>query len=247
MAASLAMRKKQPDKALELARSAQQLRPTDALGWMLEGEIEFARGQWTQAAAAYRKALDKPPAMVAARKLYVTLLRADKGAEAAAFAAQWQKSQPRDADFVFYMGDVARARGHQAEATKLFEQTLTMSPGHALALNNLAMLRLQVQQPGALDLAQRAAKAAPFEPAVLDTLAQALGAENRLSEAVSMQSRAVQMAPEVPELRLVLARLLLQSGEKAKAKTELQKLRDLGQQLKEQDEIDRLLKSLSRV
>jgi Flp pilus assembly protein TadD len=145
------------------------------------------------------------------------------------------------------MGDVARARGHQAEATKLFEQTLTMSPGHALALNNLAMLRLQVQQPGALDLAQRAAKAAPFEPAVLDTLAQALGAENRLSEAVSMQSRAVQMAPEVPELRLVLARLLLQSGEKAKAKTELQKLRDLGQQLKEQDEIDRLLKSLSRV
>lgn len=246
LAVSVAMRKKQVDKALEVARSAQQLRPSDALGWMLEGEIEFERGQWTQAAAAYRRALDKPPVVAAARKLYVTLVRAGKGADAAAFAAQWQKSHPRDTDFLYYMGDVAQARGELAEASKLFEQTLALAPGHALALNNLAMLRLQARQPGALDLAQRAAKAAPFEPAVLDTLAQALATEDKLSDALSTQVRAVQLAPDVPELRLALAKLLLQSGEKAKAKVELDRLVGLGAGFRQQDEVAKLLKSLGR-
>jgi len=246
LAASLAVRKKQPEKALEVAHSAQQLRPTDALGWMLEGEIEFGRSHWARAAAAYRKALDKPPAETAARRLYVSLVRADKGAEAAAFAAQWQKGHPRDADFLSHMGDVARARGQLTEASKFFEQTLALAPSHALALNNLAMLRLQAKHPGALELAQRAAKAAPFEPAVLDTLAQALATEDKLGEAVRAQSRAVQLAPEEPEFRLVLTRLLIQSGEKAKAKVELDKLRELGAQPKDQEEMERLTKLLVR-
>jgi Flp pilus assembly protein TadD len=242
----LALRKRQPDQALDLAREAQRLRPGDTLGWMLEGEIESGRNRWPQAVAAYRKALDKPNPAVAARRLYAALVRAEQVAEAAGFAAQWQKSHPQDAEFVFFMGDLAQSRGQLAQAGQLFEQALALAPGHALALNNLAMLRIQSKQPGALDLAQRAARAAPYEPAVLDTLAQALAAQDRLDDALQAQTRAVQLAPDAPEFRLMLAQLLIQSGEKAKAKTELDRLSALGASFKQQDEVVRLLKSIGR-
>lgn len=245
-AITLAMRKRQPERALEIARSAQKLRPADALGWNLEGEIEFSRGNWMPAAAAYRKAIDKTKPGAAPRKLYATLVRADKAADATAFASQWQKAHPKDADFVYFMGDVAQARGNLAEATKLFEQALTLVPEHVLALNNLAMLRIQAKQPGAVELAQRAARAAPHEAAVLDTLALAQAGEDRLSDAITTQTRAVQIAPDAPEMRLTLAKLLLQSGEKAKAKAELDKLKSLGPGFKQQDEVVRLLKGLGR-
>ena len=246
LAISLAMRKRQPERALEIARKAQQLQPADALGWTLEGEIELNRGNLAQAVAAYRKAIDKNNAGTAPRKLYATLVRADKMADAAAFASQWLKSHPKDADFIYFMGDVAQARGDLAEAGKRFEETLVLAPEHLLALNNLAMLRLQARQPGAVTLAERAARVAPNEAAVLDTLAMAQAGENQLSAAITTQTRAVQIAPDAPDMRLALAKLLLQAGEKAKAKAELDRLAALGAGFKQQDEVARLLKSLGR-
>jgi hypothetical protein len=47
-------------------------------------------------------------------------------------------------------------------------------------------------------------------------------------------------------MRLALAKLLLQAGEKAKAKAELDRLAALGAGFKQQDEVARLLKSLGR-
>lgn len=245
-AITLALRQRQPERALEIARSAQQLRPGDALGWTLEGEIEFSRGNWMPAAAAYRKAIDKKNPGTAPRKLYATLVRANKAADASAFASQWLKSQPKDADFVYFMGDVAQAKGQLAAAGNLFAKALELSPEHVLALNNLAMLRLQAKQPGALELAQRAARIAPHEAAVLDTLALAQASENRLSDAIATQRRAVQLAPDTPEMRLTLAKLLLESGEKANAKEELDKLKRLGQGFKQHDEVSRMLNAMGR-
>ncbi len=245
-AVTLALRQRQPARALQIAHTAQHARPGDALGWTLEGEIEFSRGNWTPAATALRQAVDKANPGVAPRRLYATLVHAGTAADASAFASQWLQSHPKDADFVYAMGDLALARGDVAQASTLWAQTLELAPAHALALNNLAMLRLQAKQPGALDLAQRASHAAPHDAAVLDTLALAEAGDNRLRDAINTQLRAVQLAPDAPEMRLTLARLLLDAGEKARAKVELDTLKRMGQGFKQHDEVSDMLRALGR-
>ncbi len=246
LAVKVAMRKRQPVQALELARKVQMTRPADALGWMLEGDVESSRANATAAVAAYQKSIGKQNSAEAPRKLYATLVRANMPKDAATFADQWSKSHPRDAEFVYFMGDLAQTRGELAAATRLYERTLGLAPNHAWALNNLAMLRIQSKQAGAMEIALRASQAAPNEPAVLDTLAMAQAMENRLSEAIATQTRALELAPDAPDFRLSLARLLVQAGEKAKAKIELDKLRGLGTRFSRQDEVTKLLQSIGR-
>lgn len=119
-----------------------------------------------------------------------------------------------------------------------------MAPKQALALNNLAWVMLQRGRPGALEPAKKAAEMLPREPAVMDTLAQALAAEKDFSSAMNLQKQAVELAPGNMELRLTLARIALQSGDKALARAELERLAALGTRFKQHADVTRMLKSL---
>ncbi len=243
----VALRQKQPDKALEIARQVQADRPAEAVGFILEGEVLMRQRQWAPAATVLRKALDKAAPGTAPVKLYQALARSDKPAEAELFSTQWLKTHPGDTALLFTMGDTAQSKGDLLSAQKHYERVLALQANHPLALNNLAMLMIQQNKPGALPLAQRAAAAKPNEPAVLDTLALAQAAEGQADEAVKTQRQALALAPESPDLRLALARLLIQAGERAQAKTELDKLARLESRFAHQDEVARLQKTLVAV
>lgn len=243
----VALRQKQPAKALEIARQVQADQPGDAVGFILEGEVLMRQRQWTPAAAALRQALDKSSPGAAPIKLYQALARSDKPADAEVFATQWLKSHPSDTALLFTMGDTAQSKGDLAAAQKHYERVLALRANHPLALNNLAMLMIQQKQPGFLAVAQRAVAAKPYEPAVLDTLAQAQAADGQADEAVKTQRQAVALAPESPDLRLALARLLILAGERAQAKTELDKLAKLESRFAHQDEVAKLQKTLVAV
>ena len=106
------------------------------------------------------------------------------------------------------------------------------------------MLKMQQKQPGATALAEQAVAGAPDEPAMLDTLAQALAADNNFSRAIEIQKRAVAIAPDVADLRLNLARWQIQAGDKVQAKAELDRLAKLGIQFKQHEEVARLKQTL---
>lgn len=224
LAVAVAMRRKQVDTALAIVRRMQSARPADGRGWLLEGDIEASRQRWDVAAAAFRKALGTSDAQAAAIKLHHALLQGGHADQAATAAERWLAEHPRDAGFLFYLGDAAQVRGDLATAEKRYQEVLTAQPEHAAALNNLAMLLLQQSRPGALALAERAARRAPDQPQVLDTLAQALAAEGQARRALETQRRAVALAPDDPTLKLHLARRLVDAGEKAKAKAQLDDL-----------------------
>ena len=244
-AVAVALRRQQPDKALLIARSLQAARPDDATGLILEGEVEFGRANWNSAAAAYRKALDKPIPGTASTKLHASLVQAGKAAEAESFAAQWLKAHPRDVAFLYFLADDSQTRGDRVSARRRYEEVLAVQPTHALALNNLAMLLIEAKEPGGLALAERAVQAAPHRAELLDTLAQAQASENLLKDAIETQQRAVVLAPDAHELRLRLAQLLLQAGEKARAKAELDRLAALGDQFAQQAEVAVLRSTLT--
>ncbi|MES2715786.1 MAG: XrtA/PEP-CTERM system TPR-repeat protein PrsT [Pseudomonadota bacterium] len=240
----LALRQKQPEQALAVARQVQQQRPAVAAGYLLEGEVQIVQQRWVQAVAALRQAVTKADPQQSAARLHHALLKSGQPAEAEAMAAAWTKDHPRDLLFLFHLGDEALARQDFATAEARYRAVLAVSPEHALSLNNVAWLMLTQKKPGALPYAERAVKASPDRPALRDTLAQALAAENQLPQALEMQKSALALRPDDPYLRLNLAKLHVQANQKKLAKTELDRLALLGDRFARQDEVAQLLKQL---
>jgi putative PEP-CTERM system TPR-repeat lipoprotein len=229
-------------EALAVARQVQKQLPAQAMGWQLEGDIETQRRSWDAALAAFRTAQQKQVSPDSAIKLHNLLLSAKRADEAERYAAQWQKDQPQDVLFRYYLGDLALAASDWTLAEARYREVLRIRPEHALAMNNVAWLLVKQGKPGALPLAEKATSLMPQQTSLLDTLALALAADKQVDKALTLQRKTLEMAPEDPTLRLTLARLLLQSGDKAKARTELEALAKLGKRFRDQAEVAALLK-----
>ena len=239
---AMAMRQRQPEKALQQARAVQDQFPNDALGFRLEGDLEASGKNWDAAASAFRKALARDNAGDAARRLHWVLAAAGKRAEAAQFERDWLKEHPRDAGFIVHLADMAMLGNDWPAAEARYREALEMRPNDAQAINNLAYLLVKLNKPGALPLAERAVALAPGRPEMLDTLALAHAGAKQYDRAIATQLKAVSLAPGSPGLRLALARLYLESGDKVKARTELEALAARGKAFTAQQEVAILLK-----
>jgi putative PEP-CTERM system TPR-repeat lipoprotein len=217
---ALALAEPAPEQARTIARQAQQRLPRQPLGWELEGEIEAQLGNRVAAAAAYGKALERRPTPAAAVTLHRALLASD-AAEARRFEARWRDAHPADAFFLAHLAETAQGAGRLAEAEAHYRSALAAQPDNPYVMNNLAELLLQRKDPGALALAESAARLAPQVPYVLDTLASAQAGAQRGELALQTQRRAVELAPADPRLRLHLGRLLIARGEAEAARREL--------------------------
>ncbi|HSW04890.1 XrtA/PEP-CTERM system TPR-repeat protein PrsT [Aquabacterium sp.] len=242
MAIALAWQQKKPLDAIAAARRLQERRPDDGTGFVSEGEIEASQKHWDAAITAFRKALTKTDASVAASRLHLTFISAQRVGEANKFADSWLKDHPDDSKFLFYLGDVAIGSNDLPLAETRYLEVLKRHPDNALALNNVAWLQLRQKKPGALAYAERAVKAAPGQPALMDTLAMVLASEKQFPRALEVQKKVVAQMAQVPGFRLNLAKIYLESGDKKSARTELEQLAKLGKEFAGQDEVARLLK-----
>jgi predicted Zn-dependent protease len=84
----------------------------------------------------------------------------------------------------------------------------------------------------------------PTNAAIVDTLALALAADKQFDAALATQKKAIELSPNSRGLKLNLARIALQSGDKALAKSELQALEKLGTTFPQHAEVKRLLSTL---
>jgi Tfp pilus assembly protein PilF len=231
-------------QALAIAREIQKQRPTEAVGYQFEGDIELQRRNWDNAIAAFRTGLQKAPSTDSAVKLYNGLLAAGRNEEAERFTGSWQKDHPTDTAFRLYLGDRALGESDWAQAEARYREVLRVQPENAMALNNVAWLLLKQGKPGALPLAEKATTLAPNQPALLDTLALALAADNQLPRALELHKKTMERAPDNPSLQLTMARLHLQAGDKKQARIELEALAKLGKSFREQAEVAELLKKV---
>lgn len=243
--AALALRDKRPQDALAIARDLQKRHAKDPSGFALEGEIEASRQAWEPAIAALRAAVQRAPqSSDLSARLHAALSAAGKTAEAERLAADWQKTNPADASFVYFLGDTALARNDLPRAEAHYRAVLALQPDNALALNNLAWLTVKQGRPGGLALAEKANQLLPDRAPLLDTLATALEADNQLPKAIETQKRAISLDPKDAHMTLRLAKLYIKSGEKDRARAELQTLSRLGEKFAGQAEVATLLKTL---
>ena len=241
---SLALMDKRPQEGLAIAKAMQKEAPMDPSGFTLEGDVEASRKNYEAAVAAYKAALQLTKTTETFIRVHIALRMAGKTVEADRAVAEWSKSHPKDAALRYYLGDLALAQNDFAGAEAHYRAVLEMQPRNALAMNNIAWLLAKQGKPGAVAMAEQANEVMPGKVALLDTLATALGSENKLPKAIEVQKSAIARSPSDPGLKLGLAKLLIKSGDKAYARSELEDLAKLGDKFKGQAEVASLLKSL---
>ncbi len=231
-------------EALKLARDLQKRQPAHSLGYVFEGDAQRAQKNDAAALAAYKTALGKTAPDIAAPRFHSLLAATGRKAEADQFAKTWAKDHANDVPFAIYLGDNALARKDYAGAEAAYRRVIELQPHHVASLNNIAWLMVKTQQAGALPFAQKANELLPNQPALMDTMAVVLAAENRIDQAIELQKKALALAPDSNTLRLTLARLHLQAGQKPQARELLEALGKLGEKLPEHAEVKSLLAGL---
>ncbi len=159
--------------------------------------------------AAVKKRLEAVPDENAARLLALLIERAKNGSNAPPTGFQQladsiKPDKPRDKSIVLWLKSQvaldAHMRAHNyAEARKIYEQMLQLEPRHLMALNNLAyMLMTDMKDPqAALPYSEQAAKLAPTDGSVLDTLGWNHVLLKNYDDAVSRLRQAIQLQPDL--------------------------------------------------
>ena len=240
----LALRQGRTEEGLTALRERQKKYPQEAYALIAEAEVEANRQHLDVAIAALRKAAALRDPGDAAPRLFAALLAAKKHDEAMAFETQWQAAHPQEVAFVAAAADVLLSRGELEPALARYENLLKRSPDALPIVNNVAWLRSKLGKPGARELAERGLKLSPDYYPLRDTYATVLANEKDFSKAVSQQRQLISDQPEQPSYRLNLAEILIQSGDKAAAKVELEGLAKLGPKFPQQPKVQELLKSV---
>jgi putative PEP-CTERM system TPR-repeat lipoprotein len=234
-----------PDAALNEARALQKMDPKYAIGYALEGDVHARQKKYVQAEKAYREVLKlEPKADRAAIGLYRVLVEDGRKKDAETFAAKWTAENPKDPALRVYAGDRELSAGNRKAAAAHYRAALDIDPDNVLALNNLAWIGGELNDPSAFGYAERAVKLAPNNAAVLDTYGTLLIKKGETTKGLDYLNRAVVLAPSRLDIRLKYGRALAQAGQKDAARKELEALQAVPEDFPGKSDIPQLLKAL---
>ena len=231
------------DEGIAEARKFQKDRPASGAGYALEGELLARQGKIPNAAAAFRTSLAKQQMPEPAARLHRLLLAMKKPDEAASLVQKWVKDHPRDVAVRVYLGQQSLAINDYKAAVPLFRAALENDPDNVLVLNNLAWALAESGDAGAFVYAERAYRLAPNTPEVVNTYGWVLVQRGDTGRGVELLRKAVKLTPADVEKRLRLARGLIQAGDKAAAKIELEAVATTGPAIA-RSQAEQLLKNL---
>lgn len=212
------------DEALLIAKRVQYDLPESPLGYELEGDVLMSTRQHTGAAALYEKAYGLAKLSSLAIKANNAWISAGKPETGEARVKDWLKANPVDVKMRRNLAYTALVRGQYPLAIEQYRLVLERQPGDPVATGNLAFALYKTRDASALRYAKEAHTLDPAEPAIMDTLAQALIDSGELAQGIALLEKAVAAAPTNHEIRLHFAQALLKSGSKASAIGQLQTL-----------------------
>jgi putative PEP-CTERM system TPR-repeat lipoprotein len=211
--------------ALKQARDLQTRAPTFGGGFVLEGDVFLTQRKFAEAERAYRSALKLEPASgQVASKLTAALFAGGKGAEADAFTRRWLADNPRDTHLRILLADRAMRAREFGRATEHYQALLAIDSNNVVALNNLAWIGGETGDAKAVSYAERAARLAPQNVSVLDTLGGLLVKQGDATRGLDYLAKARALAPARFDLRLNYARALVVAGQKDAARKALREI-----------------------
>jgi putative PEP-CTERM system TPR-repeat lipoprotein len=232
------------DAALSIAASIQSQRPKSPLGYDLEGQILTQQKRYAEATKAFEQALSRGAKSSSMIELHKTLLLAGNAAAADRRLADWVKSHPKDEVAKLYAAEHNMRNRRYAAAIAHYEALLALTPNSVLVLNNLANAYLHTKDTRALATAEKAYSLAKNSPAVMDTLGWILVQSGDIKRGLELLSSARAAAPKSAGIRYHHAVALAKSGDRQRARKELEQLLKDNKDFLEVDEAKQFLKGL---
>lgn len=232
------------DNALQEARAIQTLNPQSATGYNLEAELAARFKKPDASLQALARAYQIVPSSDTAATYHLALLRASKSAQAEQVAQQWLKQHANDSIFRMYLAGIYLQKQQTGQAITEYQQILKIVPNHVMALNNLAAMLEEQNDPAAYTYAQRAYSLEPSNPVVMDTYGWSLLQRGKTQDAVPLLKQAALTTPKSPAVQYHWAAALAKSGKNAEAQALLQKLLASPQRFSERDKATALLKTI---
>jgi putative PEP-CTERM system TPR-repeat lipoprotein len=224
MLAMLQVRQKQGNDALVTASMLADRPKLKSTGLLLQGDVLAQLEQETKALKTYDEAA-KAGAVEAATLRKIELQARTLGdGYAAAELRDWLAKHPDSIEGLALAIRVATAKGDYAVAAKHLEAVDKLNPNNPVTLNDLAWAYAQLKKPDALAVALKANQLAPENPQILDTLAEAQALAGKKKEAIASLRLGLALAPQHSVLKVHLAELLMEDGNKKEAAGLLEKI-----------------------
>lgn len=214
---------KRPDRALQLWADELKLAPNSAAARRAYAAAAAAAGKYDVSVREYQRLIaDSPstgPLYLALGNVY--LLQGDTNNSQAMFEKAKQLSA--DSYAASSLGFVQQISGQEG-AEQSYREALKLNPDDFVAMNNLAYLLAEKgrELDEALRLAARAHQLKPENPEFSDTLAWVYLKKNMPSNAVQLLAPLASKYPGSPQFRHHYGLALLASGDKVKARQELE-------------------------
>ena len=231
-------------EALNIAQQIQKQQPESASGFVLQGDILMAQKQFVPALKAYEKALTINNSGLLAVKVHNALRGGGHAQEADVRLIQWLKDHPSDVPARAYLAALYMRTAQNKQAIEQYEVVLQNDPKNTLALNNLALLYQQGNDPRALSTAEQAYQNKLDSPEIMDTLGWIMIEQGRTASGLALLQKAVEMVPASTAIRYHWAVALAKSGDTVRARRELADLLAKEKSFPERQEVQALLKQL---
>lgn len=242
--ADLEMRSGNHAQALDIAKAVQKQAPRNPIGFVLEGDVLVLQKKLELALNAY----DRASAIGKTRALVIrqneALAQFGKGGQGIAVVMQWLKDHPDDQVMRLYLGTVQLANHQGKAAIEQYLAVLKADPKNVAALNNLALAYQEEKDPRALEYAEKAYALSAGNSAVLDTLGWLLVSQDNIPRGLPLLEKAAAAAPASFDVRYHFAQGLAKSGDKVKARAELEQLLATAKPSAKTDEAKAMLKQL---
>lgn len=184
-------------------------------------DLAFYRGQHQAAITGYRKLLGRQENSANAMALVNTYMAADEAGKAVAFLETWLKKNPTDIVALKLLAEAQFRSGQLDAAKKSYQKAVTTDPNDASTLNNYANLLLRLNDPEALNVADKAVRLAPGVAVFSDTLGWIHVKQGQPETALRYLREARLRSPENREIRFHLAYALAKMGRATEAREEL--------------------------
>ena len=209
----------------------------------VDAALLLERREFEPAIAAFERLhRDYPDNLGYLLDLAGALQQAGRAEQAIAVLNAWIDTHPRDIPPRMLLAQMRLTQGELPLAAEQYRKVIAEDDGHAVALNNLAMLSIDDAPRQALALAERAYRQQPEDPAFIDTLGAALLAVGENERARDLLSKAHAGTPD-PSIAFRYARALAATGDTDAARRVL--LQNQNHSFPEKDEADALLSELT--
>jgi len=158
--------------------------------------------------------------------------------------AEWLERHPNDASAAIRAAQAYLALGREKEAAEAYEKALKLAPTNTVALNNIAWLSRNSDPKRAIELAEKANTLKPDDAGIADTLGWLLLEQGATARGLELLQKAFQLAPESSDIHYHYAAALARSGQKEKARRELERLLEPNKRFSQEAEARSLLEKL---